>query len=125
MRTAYRRSKSRFSMKGRLCSAWWLFPDRLSRAELERGLPPRLGGRHAGAQVLLCLERKMFGDLFLQALVGTPPGGEIRKAYEEASQEFHVRSSALTLKKRAMMAAVCSHSRVSAWSCLRPAPVRR
>jgi hypothetical protein len=31
------------------------------------------------------LERKMSGDLFLQALVGTAPGGEIRQAYEETS----------------------------------------
>ena len=112
-------------MKGRLCSAWWRSRIACGRAELERGLPPRLGRRHAGAQILLCLEREMFGDLFLQALVGTPPGGEIRQAYEEASQEFHVRSSALTLKKRAMIAAVCSQSRVSACSCLRPAAVRR
>ena len=80
-----------------------VFPDRLGRAELECGLPPRLGGRHAGAQILLGLQREMFGDLFPQTLVGTAPGGEIRQAYEEASQEFHVRSSALTLKKRSMI----------------------
>ena len=48
-----------------------VFPDRFGRAELECGLPPRLGGRHTGAQILLGLEREMFGDLFLQALVGT------------------------------------------------------
>jgi hypothetical protein len=44
-------------------------------------------------------------DLFLQASVSTPPCREIRKAYQEASQEFHVRSSALTLKERAMIGA--------------------
>ena len=102
-----------------------VFPYRFGRAKLECGLPPRLGGRHTGAQILLRLEREMFGDLFLQALVGTPPCREIGKANQEASQEFHGKSSALTLKKRAMIAAVCSQSRVSAWSCLRPAPVRR
>ena len=99
--------------------------DGLGRAKLERGLSPRLGGRHAGAQILLSLQGEMFGDLFAQALVGAPPGGEVREANEEASQESHGRSSALTLKKRAMMAAVCSQSRVSACSCLRPAAVRR
>jgi hypothetical protein len=52
-----------------------VFPDRLSRAELERGLPPRLGGRHTGAHVLLGLERKMLIKLFLEALVRTPPCG--------------------------------------------------
>ena len=42
---------------------------RLGRAKLECGLPTRLDGGHTGAQVMLGLERKMFGDLFLQALV--------------------------------------------------------
>ena len=58
-----------------------VFPYRFGRAELECGLAPRLGGRHTGAHVLLRLERKMFGDLFLQALVGTPLCHEIRQAY--------------------------------------------
>jgi hypothetical protein len=59
-----------------------------------------------------------------QALVGTPPEREIRQPDEETSQEFHAKSSTLTLKKRAMMAAVCSQSRISVCSCLRPAAVR-
>jgi FG-GAP-like repeat len=62
-----------------------------------------IGRRHTGAHVLVCLEREMFGDLILQTLAGTPSCGEIRQAYEEASQEFHVKSSALTSKKRAMI----------------------
>ena len=94
-----------------------VFPDYLSRAELQHCLPPRLGRRHASAQVLFCLEREMFGELFPQAFLGTPPSSEILEAYEEASQEFHVKSPALILKKRAMIAAFCSQSRVSAWSC--------
>jgi hypothetical protein len=102
-----------------------VFPYRFGCAKLEPGLSPRLGRGHARAQILLCLERKMFGNLFLQPLVATPPCGEILEAYEEASQEYHDRSSALTLKKRAMIAAVCSHSRVSAWNCLRPALISR
>jgi len=102
-----------------------LFPHCLHRAKLQHRLAARLGRPHAGAQILLGLEREVFGDFILQALVGTPPCGEIRQAYEEASQEFHVKSSALILKKHAMMAAVCSHWRVSASSCLRPAAVSR
>src|SRR5580658_3485932 len=102
-----------------------VFPYPFGRAELEHGLPPRLGGGHTGAQILLGLECKVPGNLFAQALVGTPPSYEIGKANQEASQESHGKSSALTLKKRAMIAAVCSQSRVSASSCLRPAPVRR
>jgi hypothetical protein len=48
----------------------------------------------------------MFGHFLTEALVGSPAGGEIQEANEEASQGFHERSSALTSKKRAMIAAV-------------------
>jgi len=41
-------------------------------AELQHGLPPRLLHIHPRAQILLDLERKMFGDLLSQALVGAP-----------------------------------------------------
>ena len=102
-----------------------LLANGLGRAKLQCGLPPRLGGRHAGAQVLLGLQGKMLGHLFLEALVGAPSGGEVREANEKAAQESHGRSSALTSKKRAMIAAVCFQSRVSACSCLRPVAVRR
>jgi len=61
-----------------------VFADRFRRTQLDCGLAPRFGGRHASAQILFCLERKMFGDLFLQALVGILPCHEIRQAYQEA-----------------------------------------
>ena len=41
----------------------------------------------------------MFGDLFLQALVGTPPRREIGKANQEASQEFHGKILRLDFEK--------------------------
>jgi hypothetical protein len=78
----------------------------LGRAKLQCGLPSGLDGRHAGTQILLSLQGKMLGHLFLEALVGAPSGGEVREANEKAAQESHGRSSALTSKKRAMMAAV-------------------
>ncbi len=78
----------------------------LRRTKLQRGLPARLGGRHAGAQVFLRLQRDVFGDLFLQTFIGTPPSREVRQSHEEATKKFHARSSALTSKKRAMIAAV-------------------
>jgi hypothetical protein len=56
----------------------------------------------------------MLGDLGLQArfvLVGPSPG---RQPLVEAPEKSHFRSSALAAKNRAMMAAVCSQSRVSA-----------
>ncbi len=80
--------------------------DRFRCTELDSGLSPRFGGRHVGAQILFGLERKMFGDLFLQAFVRALSRREIQQANQEASQKSHARSSALTLKKRAMMAAV-------------------
>ncbi len=97
----------------------------LGRAKLQRGLPARLDGRHAGTQIFLSLQGKMLGHLFMEALVGAPSGGEVREANEKAAQESHGRSSALTSKKRAMIAAVCFQSRVSVCSCLRPVAVRR
>src|ERR1700733_4522217 len=57
--------------------------------------------RPAGAQILLRLQGKMLGHLFMKALVGAPSGGEVREANEKAAQESHGRSSALTSKKRA------------------------
>ena len=102
-----------------------LLADRFRRSQLDCGLAPCFGGRHASAQILFGLQRKMFSDLFLQALVRALTRRKIRQANQESSQESHARSSALILKKRAMMAEVCSHSRVSAWSCLRPAAVSR
>src|ERR1700722_4311426 len=102
-----------------------ILADCCGRAQLEYGLPPRFGGRHACAQILFDLESEMFDHLFSQALVRAASGCKIRQADEEASYEFHPRSSAFTLKKRTMIAAVCSQSRASACSCLRPAAVSR
>jgi hypothetical protein len=66
-----------------------LLANGLGRAKLQCGLPMRLGGRHAGTQILLSLQGKMLGHLFTDTLVGAPSGGEVREANEEASQEFH------------------------------------
>ena len=79
--------------------------DNLRSAQLQCCLP-RLCGRHSGAKILVCLEREMFGEFVLEALVGAPSGGEVREANKKAAQKSHGRSSALTSKKRAMMAAV-------------------
>src|SRR6202035_1898331 len=83
-----------------------LLANGLGRTKLQCGLPARLDGRHAGAQVLLSLQGHMFGHLLAEALVGAPSGGEVREANEKAAQKSHGRSSALTSKTRAMIAAV-------------------
>jgi hypothetical protein len=97
----------------------------LRRTKLDDGLTPSLEGRHAGTDVLLRLRCDMFGHLVAQALVCATPRDGVREANEKAAQELHARSAALTSKKRAMIAAVCSQSRVSDCNCLRPAAVRR
>ena len=78
-------------------------------------------GRHSGAHILFGLEREMLGDLFLQPLVGALAHCEIETRVRKRRRRLMPRSSALTLKKRAIIAAVCSHSRVSPCDCLRPA----
>jgi hypothetical protein len=55
-----------------------LLANGLGRAKLQCGLPTRLGGRHAGTQILLSLQGKMLGHLFTDTLVGAASGGEIR-----------------------------------------------
>jgi hypothetical protein len=102
-----------------------LLADRLDRAELEHGLAARFGSRHAGAEIVRRLLREMFLHLFAQTPIGAAAGCEVREACEKALQGLHDRSSPLTSKNRAMMAAVCSQSRVSVCNCLRPALVRR
>jgi hypothetical protein len=67
----------------------------LGRAKLQCGLPTRLGWWHAGTQILVCVEREMFGEFILEALVGAPSGGEVREANEKAAQKSHGGSSAL------------------------------
>jgi hypothetical protein len=67
-----------------------ILPDRSAPAKLQCRLPPRLSGRHACAQILLCLQGKMLGHLLLQTLVDAPSGGKIKNSYQEPSQEFHV-----------------------------------
>jgi hypothetical protein len=52
--------------------------DRGGPTQIDCGLASRFDGRHAGAHVLFGLERKMFGELFLHALVRAPSRCEIR-----------------------------------------------
>jgi hypothetical protein len=105
MQTAYRRSCVRVSRNGSPLLSVVVLADSLRSAQPQCGLPPRLCGRHSGAKILVCLEREMFGEFILKALVSAPSGGEVREANEKAAQKSHARSSALNLKKRTMIAA--------------------
>ena len=102
-----------------------LLADCPDRAKLQYRLAAGFGQRHTGAQILRRLQREMLFHLFPQPLVVASPRGEIRQTSQKPPQKSHDKSPAFTSKKREMMAAVCSQSRVSAWSCLRPDPVRR
>ncbi len=102
-----------------------VFAYRLHRAKLQHRLAARLSGRHACAEILLRLPRQMLLHLFPQPLVVPPAGGKVLQPRQKPPQESHDKSSAFTAKNRAMIAAVCSQSRVSACSCFRPVVVRR
>ena len=99
-----------------------VFPYGLHRAKLQHRLAARLGGRHACAEILLRLPRQMLLHLFPQPLVVLPPGGEVLETRQKPPQESHDKSSALTSKNRAMIAAVCSQSRVSVSQLLSSRP---
>ena len=73
-----------------------LLADRFCRAQLDGRLAPRFAGRHARAHILLCLQGKMLGDLFLQAFACVPSSDEIGNANQETAQKLHDRPSALT-----------------------------
>ena len=102
-----------------------LLADRPDHAELQYRLSTGFGRRHTGAQILRRLQREMFFHLFPQPLVVAPSRGEIRQPRQKPFQKPHDKSPAFASKKRAMMAAVCSQSRVSVCNCLWPAFVRR
>jgi hypothetical protein len=75
-----------------------LLADGLGRAKLECGLPPRLGGRHAGTHILLSLQGKMLGHFFLEALISASSCDEVREAKQKAAKESHGRPSAFISK---------------------------
>ena len=101
------------------------FPDCLHRAKFQHGLTARLRGRHACAEILLRLPRQMLRHLFTQPLIDWASHDEIRQTRQKPPQESHEKSSAFTSKNRAMIAAICSQSRVSVSSSFRPDRVRR
>src|SRR6185437_7985848 len=102
----------------------------LSGAEFEPRLPSRFYRPHAGTNIFLRLQQDVLFDLRIQPIVSAITGEHAPEPDEELPQTFHGRafhgrSSAFSAKKRAMISAVCSQSRVSSWSCFRPARVRR
>ena len=92
--------------------------------EFEHGLAAGFDGCEAGADIFFGLKSDVLIDFFTQALFLLAARGGIEKTSEEALEGFHGRSSALTSKKRPMMAAVWFQSLVSAWRALRPSLVR-
>src|SRR6185437_6759015 len=97
----------------------------LSEAEFEPRLPSRFCRRHSSTNIFLRLQQDVLFNLRIQPIVSAMSGEHAPEPDEELPQTFHGRSSAFSAKKRAMISAVCSQSRVSSWSCFRPARVRR
>ena len=107
------------------------FFDCFDASKLQHSLAACLGRRQAGAKIRRGFQRKMLLDFGAQPFFVLAGCGQGREPAEETSQmpfigrSPHNRSSGFTEKKRAMMAAFCSQSRVSAASCLRPPRVSR
>ena len=102
-----------------------VFPDRLYGAKLQHCLTASLGRRHAGAKILGREQSEMLLHLRPQPFIAVTPSGKVCRTGQGPPQESHGKSSAFTSKNRAMIAAVCSHSRVSDVSSLLPARVSR
>jgi hypothetical protein len=90
-----------------------LFSNRFDWAELQPRFPASLFGRPTSPNVLLSLHCEMLFHLFTQSLIATFTCGEISDADQKPKQCSHVKSSALTSKNRATIAALCSQSRFS------------
>ncbi len=102
-----------------------VFPYGLHRAKLQHRLTARFRWCNSGAKIFLRLPSQMLLHLFPQPLIISPPGGKVLEPCQKPSQGSHVKSSAFTSKNRAMIAAVCSQSRVSVSSSFRPDRFRR
>jgi len=102
-----------------------LLPDRLRRAKLYPRLPPRLLLAHTGPQIGFRLARHIVFHLLAQPCIAATASGKIAQTNQESMERPHARSSALTSKNRAIIAAVCSQSRFSDSRSLRPARVSR
>jgi hypothetical protein len=89
------------------------FPFRLralDATEFQHGLATRFGWGKSGATIFVGLQSDVFGDFFAKTFFLLAPGHGVEQTSEEAPERFHVKSSALALKKRAMMAAACPQS---------------
>src|ERR1017187_3906493 len=99
--------------------------NRFDSSQCEHRITVSFDRSHPTSDVLLCLHRDVRLHLLTQALIITDAEAEIPQTHEEPVQDSHVKSSAFTSKKRAMIAAVCSQSRFSVWSSFSPARVSR
>ena len=95
--------------------------ERLPGSERDEGAAPRLGWRQPPAQVRFRFERDVVVDFLAQPRVVVPPRHRRRQPNQPLPQPSHGRSFAFTAKNRSTSAVVCSHPRVSASSCFRPA----
>ena len=98
---------------------------RLDAAERDHRAPPRLGRRHAGAEVVVDVQLQVALDLGRELALGPSIGehAEQPHATRRAWTSHRTFYSSLAARKRVMIADVSSHCRVSRSICFRPALV--
>jgi len=83
--------------------------QRFDGAELQPGLAVRLGRGQSGADLFLRQQREMLLELLFQSPLVLLPGEQSMEPRKKPSERPHRRSAAFTVKKRRIIAAVCSH----------------
>ena len=94
----------------------------LKAAEFEESVAVGFGWLHAGTEVVGSVHVDVAGKFGVEIAIETIAAEKVAKANERGAKRCHDARS-LELRKRARMAVVCSHSRVSFSSCLRPVRV--
>src|SRR5262245_18638824 len=94
----------------------------LNTTEFEQGIAAGFHGGHAGAEIVRDLQIQMRGEFIVEFTVLRLLAKQAVKADPRCSKRPHVLPSSDS-RKRARMAVVCCHSRVSFSSCRRPARV--
>ncbi len=95
--------------------------DARDAAQFREGAAARLGGRHAGAEVVVDVQLQVAVELGVELALGAGAAEDAGEANQPGAGESHDGSS--PVRKRVMIAEVSSHCRVSRSICRRPARV--
>ncbi len=96
----------------------------LHSTELQHGFATRFLRRHARAQIVFNLHLHVAFEFAGELLLAPAAGPQTGHSQQQRAHSLHA-CSVPGARKRASIDVVCSHSRASRSSCLRPARVRR